>query len=250
VTSGEVPLLGIRELDDAILPALPASWLGLMEGETGSGTQLLAKQAAHVAAGKLPVLYYTTQEPVEEIRRVFGQFGWSSDEIRITDLNTELYQGLLTRDLEVSQARAHGLSLSEASLNATFPPTPMGPPAIGDRLLSDIAPLREPFRLVLDSFDLLLETETPEDATRVLRQVRHQARAIGGTVLIVMQPEIADPRTRAILESLADFILQLRLVEEGTGFYPRIAITKVRDHPDRTRILRGRVGEHGVDAHV
>jgi KaiC/GvpD/RAD55 family RecA-like ATPase len=246
----ELPLFGIRAIDDAILPVLPAGCVGLIEGETGSGTQLLAKQAAHMAAGKLPVYYYSTQEPTDEIRRVFSQFGWSSDDIAITDLNTEFYQTVLQRDLEVSQARARGLTLSEASLNAGFPPTPLGPPALSGRLLADIAPLNRPFRFVLDSFDLILENYAPDEATRVARQIRHQARAVGGTAILLVQPAIPDARTKAILESFADFILQLRLVEEGTGFYPRIAITKVRDHPDRTRILRGRVGDQGFDAHV
>jgi KaiC/GvpD/RAD55 family RecA-like ATPase len=250
VTDPELPLFGVRAIDDAILPVLPTSWVGLIEGETGSGTQLLAKQAAHVAAGKLPVYYYSTQEPTDEIRRVFSQYGWPTEDVHIADLNTEFYETVLVRDLEVSQMRARGLSLSEASLNAGFPPTPLGPPALGGRLLADIAPLNKPFRFVLDSFDLILENSSPEEATRIARQIRHQARAVGGTAILLLQPAIPDARTRAILESLADFILQLRLVEEGTGFYPRIAITKVRDHPDRTRILRGRVGDQGFDAHV
>ncbi len=242
------PVFGIPELDAVLGPALPAGWLGLLTGSPGSGTHLLAKQAAHAAAGSGPVLYYATHESAAEVTRVFESFGWDPLPITIADLGRELHQEQLDRDIAVGRARARGLALAEAAPGAPAVPSGAYPPSLAGRLLTDVAPRDAPFRLVLDSLDLLLERGSAEETTRVARQIRHQALAVGGGALLVLHPAVTEPRTVALLEVIADFVLHLDLVEDGTQFYPSFLLRKVRNHPECARRFRGSVTGRGMEA--
>lgn len=241
------PLFGISEVDDAILPVLPVGWLGLIEGAPGTGTHLLAKQAAHSAAGAMPVFYYATHEPAGEVERVFDEFGWGTEGMRVADLDAELFSRLRGREIAVYRARARGLKLAEVTGGSGAMP-PMPPAGLTGRLLADIAPLDAPFRFVLDSFDLLLELTPGEEATTVARQIRHQAYTVGGGALFVVHPGVSEPRTLALLEVIADFIVRLDHIETGERFQSRLTVTKVRNHPERGGAVRVEVTEHGFEA--
>ncbi|MHB8352784.1 MAG: RAD55 family ATPase [Thermoplasmata archaeon] len=246
--SGPEPIFGIPEIDTVLAPVLPTGWLGLLTGDPGSGTHLLAKQVAHAAAGRIPVLYYATHESAVEVGRVFEGFGWDPTPITIADLGRELHQEQLDRDIAVGRARARGLSLADATLGSTPVPPGTYPPSLAGRLLTDVAPRDAPFRLVLDSLDLLLERGTAEETTRVARQIRHRALTVGGSALLVLHPAVTEPRTVALLEVIADFVLHLQLVEDGNQFYPNILLTKVRNHPECARRFRGSVSGRGMEA--
>ncbi|HEV2316780.1 MAG TPA: ATPase domain-containing protein [Thermoplasmata archaeon] len=245
---GAPPIFGIPEIDHSVQAVLPPGWLGLIEGGPGAGTHLLAKQAAHVAAGAMPVLYYATHESATEVARVFDEFGWDAAEIKIADLDSEFFAAGRQRDNAVYRTRARGLSLAEAmSTQAMAPLAP--PPAPVGRLIADIATLDSPFRYIVDSYDLLLEMLTGPEATTVARQLRHRAYETGAGALLVFRREVAEPRTLALLEVIADFIVRMELVRDGDVFFPSLAIEKVRNHPELTRVLRGTVTPKGIEAH-
>jgi KaiC/GvpD/RAD55 family RecA-like ATPase len=242
-------IFGIPDLDGALAPVLPAGWLGLLEGDAGSGVHLLAKQAARAAAPSLPTTYLTTYESSSDVERVFDEFGWDRHGVSIVDLGHDFHDSPLGRDLAVSRARARGLTLAEATLGGV-PMIAPPPPAVTDRILAEIAPLAGPYRFVLDSFDLALEQLPPATALGLVRQLRRQTVTMGGGSILVFHPEVPDRRTRALLEETADFTIELSLVEEGRAFHPRIALSRLRDHPERTRILRGAVGKDGFHAQL
>jgi len=235
-----VPIFDMPEIDRALLPVLPVGWLGIVEGSGGAGTHLIAKQAAHAAAGVMPVFYYATHESADEVARLFDEFGWDPGTVTITAQRL--------REIAVYRARAKGLTLSDAIVSPGTSWAPVAP-SIAGRLLIDIAPLDAPFRFVLDSFDLLLDELDSKEITTLVQQIRHRAYTVGGGAILVLQPDVAEPRTRALMEVIADFILHLDLVPDGNGFYPRIVIRKVRNHPELTHTLRGTVTPRGMEAH-
>ena len=154
---GPVPIFDLPELDQQLVGSLPAGWLGLVEGDVGGLSHLLAKQAAHAASASVPVFYYVTHEPATEVGRTFDGLGWEMDGLKVIDLEEEMYAEQLRREIAVARARAKGLSLSEAQLGSNEGPAGRSPPSLAGRVLSDIAPMDGPFRFVLDSFDPFLE---------------------------------------------------------------------------------------------
>jgi KaiC/GvpD/RAD55 family RecA-like ATPase len=247
MTGDFVPIFGIPEVDQALLPALPVGWLGLLEGGVGAGAALVSKQAAHATSGLMPTFYYTTHESTDEVSRIFDEFGWDVSTLQVVDLDHELFAAQRARDIAIYRARAKGLTLAEATVGDSPTGAPVAPGITG-RLLIDIAPLDTPFRFVLDSFDMVLELLNGPEATALARQIRHQAYVVGGGALLVMNPAVPEARTRALLEIIADFVVEMELVPEGNRFHPQMIIQKVRNHPELSRTLRGTVTSHGIEA--
>lgn len=242
-----MPILGIADVDDQLTRVLPGGWMALVEGEAGSGTQLLAKQFAHAALGASPVYYYTTYERSEDIRRTFTDYGWNADGLTIANLSEEYYAKVLDRDLDVWRARERGLRYAEiVAPSRTAEPTAIPRPTA--RVLSDLSALDSRFRLILDSLDFLFEVVSEQDLLAVVRQIRRRAQALGGQAMLVIQAGVHDRRSTGLLEDLSDVLLELHAVEQGTSFQPTLTIRKVRNHPEITRRLPLATSPSGLKA--
>ncbi|HTS33137.1 MAG TPA: RAD55 family ATPase [Thermoplasmata archaeon] len=242
---GESDLLfGIPEIDEPIATALPPGWFSLLTGSSASGAPLLAKQFAHAGVGSVPVLFYTTYERTTDVKRVFEDFGWDPSAIQIVNLADEYYERVLVRGLEVATARERGLSLSQ--LTSESPTGHAGSAfSLTSRMLSDLAAIDTPFRLVLDSVDFFFEVLNPADVTTVARQIRYRCQTIGGHALLSVHSRAHDPRIIGALEDLADVVVDLRATPRGRGYEHTLYVEKVRNRPDLQRIARARVTEQG-----
>ncbi len=228
-------VLGIPELDRDLTASLPPGWLGLLVGSASSATSLFAKQFAHAGLGSSPVLYYSVYESPTDVERAFRDFGWDPAGLKVVNLAEEYYQRVLLRDLEISRLRERGLTYSEV---AGVPVSVSAPRTFNltSRVLADLGALDSPFRLVLDSLDFLLEILEPEAVLTVARQVRHRAQTLGGMALLSIQGDIHERRTTGLLEDMADLVIELQAVPNSGGYEHRIAISKIRNHPERSRI--------------
>jgi KaiC/GvpD/RAD55 family RecA-like ATPase len=237
-------VLGIPELDQPISTALPPGWLAVLHGPSGSGAPLLAKQFAHAGVGSAPVLFYTTYERSEDVRSAFDDFGWDPAEIKIVNLADEYYERVLVRGLEVARARERGLTadrLMEAPPRDQFETSF----SLTNRMLSDLAEIDTPFRLVVDSVDFFFEVLEPRDVTTVARQIRHRCQTIGGQALLTAHSLGHDKAVFGLLQDLADLSLELRAEPHGDRYAHTLFVEKVGNHPDLARIVKVEVGENG-----
>ena len=238
-------LFGIPELDDSLMPFLPPGWLGVIAGPSGAGTHLLAKQFAAAGVGAYPVLYYATNERTQDVQQAFRDFGWDPDAVRILNLDDEYYERVLLRQLEVSQTRERGLKAGDL-VHAGQVPLPLRPYSLTTRILADLGQLDGPFRMVIDSIDFLIEVLGPVELIALVRQIRHRAQTLGGHAVLVLHPQIHDARTNGLLEEMSDLVVALEVGSEGERFFTRLAVRKIRNHPERNRFLNAEVTEGGL----
>jgi KaiC/GvpD/RAD55 family RecA-like ATPase len=237
--------LGIPELDAALTARLPRGWLGLLVGESGAGTHLLAKQFAHAAVAGQPVLFYTTTEPPAEAKAAFEERHWDVTSLQIADLEGEYYDGFLRRDLDIALARKDGIGMAQL-----LEPLATGAPrsrrlGFSTHILADVAGLDGPFRLVLDSLDFLFEASTPREVLTLARQLHHRTHELGGQAMLVVHEDSADAPSMAHLSAMSDIILTTRKrLEKGT-FHHELTLTKVRNQPELTRSYAVDIGPDG-----
>lgn len=237
-------IFGIPELDSNLAMALPPGWLAVLTGPSGSGAPLLAKQFAQAGVGSVPVLFYTTYERTVDVRKAFEDFGWDPSSIQIVNLADEYYDRVLVRGLEVATAREKGLTLSQLTAE---PPSDRAGSAFSltSRMLSDLAAIDTPFRLVLDSVDFFFEVLTPADVTTVARQIRYRCQTIGGHAMLAVHSRDHDRHILGALEDLADVVVDLKATPNGHRYEHTLYLEKVRNRPDLQRITRAFVTEHG-----
>jgi KaiC/GvpD/RAD55 family RecA-like ATPase len=237
-------IFGIPEIDQPLWTALPPGWLALLTGHSGSGAPLLAKQFAHAGAGNVPVLFYTTYERTEEVTKAFSDFGWDPGSIKVVNLADEYYERVLVRGLEVARAREVGLSLDElVEIRPRSRATSSY--SLTNRMLSDLAGIDQPFRLVVDSVDFFFEVLEPHDVTTVARQIRHRCQSIGGQALLTAHSIAHDRTVLGLLQDLADVVFDLRAEARGDVYDHILHVEKVTNHPNLTHIWKAVVGADG-----
>jgi KaiC/GvpD/RAD55 family RecA-like ATPase len=237
-------VFGIPEIDQPIWTALPPGWLSLLSGTSGSGAPLLAKQFAHAGVGDVPVLFYTTYERTEDVKKAFDDFGWDPGGIKIVNLADEYFERVLVHGLEIAKAREGGISLSELVAPKPQDRT-LTPFSLTNRMLSDLARIDSPFRMVVDSVDFFLEVMEPHELTTVARQIRHRCQTIGGHALLTAHSVSHDRSVFGLLQDLADLVVELRAEPRHDRFDHTLLIEKVANRPDLTHIWNAELGESG-----
>ena len=243
MTEGQ-QVFGIPEIDDPVGTALPPGWLSVLTGTSGSGAPLLAKQFAHAGAGLVPVLFYTTYERTEDVKKAFDDYGWDPDEITIVNLADEYFERVLVRGLEIARAREGGISLDDLTDESPRDRV-LTPFSLTNRMLSDLARIDSPFRLVVDSVDFFLEVMEPHELTTVARQIRHRCQTIGGHALLTAHSVTRERPVHGLLEDLADLVFELRAEPHTDRFRHLLTVEKVANRPDLTRIWSAELGEQG-----
>ena len=238
-------VLGLAGVDKELAPALPPGWIGLVLGQSGSGMALLAKQFAQSGSRPNTILYYTTYERTEDARKAFADFGWSFEGIHIVNLSDEFYERVLRRDLEVSRLRERGLSFKDLT-DTSVAPARRRTYNLTNRVLSDLAALDAPFRLVLDSVDFFLEVLDPGEVLTMIRQVRHRVQSLGGEALFLLQSDVHDRRTTGLVEDLADLVVELRTDSRREPVEHLFTVRKVRNHPEKVVVGQIRVTPSGL----
>ncbi len=237
-------IFAIPEVDTPLWTALPPGWLALLSGHSGSGAPVLAKQFAHAGVGNVPVLFYTTYERTSDVTKAFSDFGWDPAAITVVNLADEYYERVLVRGLDVARAREVGLSLTD--LTAPAPSgRRLGSFSLTNRMLSDLAAIDSPFRLVVDSIDFFFEVLAPHDVTTVARQIRHRCQTVGGQALLTAHSLAHDRSTFGLLQDLADVVFELRAEPRQSTYDHTLYLEKVANRPSLTRIWRAVMGEDG-----
>ncbi|HTT44771.1 MAG TPA: ATPase domain-containing protein [Thermoplasmata archaeon] len=237
-------IFGIPEIDQPVWTALPPGWLAVLSGTSGSGAPLLEKQFAHAGVGEVPVLFYTTYERTEDVRKAFDDFGWDPGEIKIVNLADEYFERVLVRGLEIAKAREGGVSLNEL-VDSRPQDRALTPFSLTNRMLSDLANIDSPFRMVVDSVDFFLEVMEPHELTTVARQIRHRCQTIGGHALITAHSIAHERSVFGLLQDLSDLVFELKAEPRVDHYEHSLSVEKVGNRPDLTRIWNAQLGEGG-----
>ena len=238
-------VLGLPEFDGPIASALPPGYVALLQGGTSSGAPILARQFARAAIGTVPVLYYTTYDRSDDLAQAFRDCGTDPDALTIVNLADEYYERVLVRGLNVARVRERGLAVEDLVAD---PKRDRAPEAyrLADRMLSDLAGIDAPFRLVIDSLDFFFEVLGPKDVMKVAREVRHCCRTVGGQALLAVHaPREAGGTVGTLLVDLADLVLSLHAEPRGDRFRHTLLVEKVGHRPDLTRLQPLRLGDSG-----
>ena len=110
----EIIPTGIPRLDEALIEGkgvVQGSSI-VVEGTSGAGKELLAKQFAAAGIGTENVVYFSTDETSGELVETFEHYNWPTD-MRIVNIGTQYFEKVLARELQASRFKQEGLSVSE-----------------------------------------------------------------------------------------------------------------------------------------
>ena len=234
--------IGIPELDD-VVGGVPEGFMILVQGSPGSGTELFAKQFASAGVGKENVIYFTTNERDEDVKKTMEHFGWDPN-INIVNIGGEYYEKVLAREVEISRYRQEGVTIrdlkrlreQDISKGVNFL----------TKVTYEISKLKPPFRVIIDSLDFFLEYYDPQQVMSALRTIKAHSQHQRGVVLVTMLKGVHEPKTESGVEEIVDAIIELEKQRKDRNFIHYLIIQKVRNHPERLGIMEYSVTNRGI----
>ena len=233
--------IGIPALDEHLGGGVQKGSTVLVMGSPGSGTEFFAKQFA--SAGIETVTYFTSTERDEDVLGVMREYGWRTD-LRIVNVGTKYYEGVLAKKLEISRFRQEGIKLGDvrrfreqdAAKEENFLTF----------LAYEVSKLTPPFRVVINSLDFYLENYDSSEVLMAMRTVKAHTQHSESVTLMTMLKGVHDSRIQSSIEDLADVIIELDREKEGHEFKKYILLQKVRNRPVMVGILPAAFDSSGI----
>jgi len=230
---------GIAELDSVLGGGFMEGTLCAVIGPPGSGVGVFAKQFASM--GNESSYYFSTMDSEEDVKGAIARFGWKTD-LKLFDIGSRYYDSVLLRKLQVTKYRQEGVKVRDL---IEMEHEEIRPVNFLTYLTNEIFKIRPPFRIVVDSLDFFIDNYGVEEVLNTLRTLRAFNRKNRGVLLVTMTKGIFDVRTQNSIDALVDTLIELERIRAGMIFESNLIVSKVKNFPERSRIMQYTIKENG-----
>ena len=227
---GKVGSFGVPKFDNEMHGGVPRGFMMVAFTDTGSGSELFAKQFTSPAEESDNTLYISTNEGQQEIIRIFQKYDWPLD-INVRTIGEEYNSTVLERELLASRYRLEGFRLDDIRRLAQTRFVDDNTQDYLTEVTNEIMALGPYFRAVIDSLDFFLQREDPSRVVAMVRMLQAHAQLNRGLLLVSVSTNGLDPTVKQELASIADMVLSFQVRTIGTDFETSMIVSKFETHP-------------------
>ncbi|MFH1100711.1 MAG: RAD55 family ATPase [Methanobacteriota archaeon] len=240
----EIVSTGIEKLDQLLEGGIPKGFTTLVLGMPGSSTEILIKQMATV--GK--ILFLTTEESTEEVLDVMKRFGWPIPEIIFVDISSKYYQNVLKGEqkrVSIYEQRSK-LKLKELiEIGSTAVQTTVKGEEDFLAILSQQVKKTGHEKIIINSLDFFLSQYPQEEVLKTVYAAKISNLKNKSALMIVMTKGIHGDLFEKKMESLADCVLELNVIQKGSAFERFLSVKKMRNYAKKIGIARYAIDDAG-----
>ena len=237
---GKVGSFGVPKFDGVMGGGVPRGFMIVAFTQTGSGSELFAKQFTSPAEEPENTILISTNEAQQEIIRVYNKYQWPLD-IGVRTVGEEYNASVLERDLLASRYRLEGFQLPDIQRLAQTRFVDTENRDFLTEVTNEVMALDPYFRAVLDSMDFFVQREDPARVISMMRMLQAHTQMVRGLLLVTISAEGLPPGMRQEVAGIADMVLEFKVRTIGTDFETSMTVTKFRNAPENLRILVFRV---------
>ena len=235
---------GIEKLDRLLEGGIPKGFTTLILASPGSSTEILVKQIA--TAGK--VLYFTTDETKDEILETMERFGWKIPQLEFVDISSRYYKNVLEGEqkrVSIYEQRSK-LKLKELiEIGSTAMPKTTSGEEDFLAILSNKIKQSSAEKIIINSLDFFLSQYKQEDVLKTIYAAKISNLNKKGALIIVMTKGIHGELFENKMESLADCVLELSVIQKGSAFERFLSVKKMRNYAKKIGIARYAIDDSG-----
>ncbi|MCX6664995.1 MAG: RAD55 family ATPase [Euryarchaeota archaeon] len=235
---------GIEKLDRLLEGGIPKGFTTLILGTPGSSLEIMVKQIATVGN----ILYFTTDENKDEILETMKRFGWAIPTIDFVDISAQYYENVLVGEqkrVSIYEQRSK-LKLKELiKIGSTAIPTTVK--GVEDYLavLSNRLKQASVEKIIINSLDFFLSQYDQEDVLKTVYAGKISNLKNKAALIIVMTKGIHGDLFEKKMESLADCVLELNVIQKGSAFERFLSVKKMRNYAKKIGIARYAIDDSG-----
>jgi KaiC/GvpD/RAD55 family RecA-like ATPase len=225
---------GIPALDVFLGGGVPKGYSILLLAPTGSGEELFAKQFAQ-GRGAERVTFVTTDETLEEACAAVRDAGWSFENVRVVDVQSQFADEILHGRLERRPARPRfdPRDLVDGTHSRDMLPRKEVTDAAREPYLENLLLLASqdppPDRFIVDSLDFYLNLYDHDEVIATMHALDATNAKRHGVHLWVLAKDAHDARTQLRLELMADCIIELEVNRRGAALERYLIVRKVKN---------------------
>ncbi|MDA0843025.1 MAG: RAD55 family ATPase [archaeon] len=243
---GTMGSFGIPKFDAAMRGGVPRGFTIVAFTETGSGSDLFAKQFVSPAEEPENTLYIATDEGQQDIVRIFQKYKWPLD-IKVRTIGEEYNNTVLEKQLLASRYRLEGFQLGDIQRLAQTRFVQETTQDFLTEVTNEIMALGPYFRAVIDNMDFFLQREDQSRVISMMRMLQAHAQMVRGLLFICVSSEGLDKSVKQELSSISDMTLSFRVRTIGSDFETSMIVSKFRNAPENLKMLVFRVTpEEGI----
>jgi len=235
---------GIPQLDRILMDGVPRGSTLLIEGTSGSGKELFAKQFASAGVGAENVVYFPTDESDEDLITTMKRFNWKTN-LKSVNIFTQYYEKILVRELMANRYKQEGLSAREIG---KFRGTAMDREKVNflNEVVYEISRVKPPFRVVIDSLDFFLTHYPFQEVLAALQTIKAHVQYNKGLALLTLSSESFERKVQMSIESISDIIFEMEVTKMASTYENHLLVKKVRNYPEKAAILIYAITENGI----
>jgi len=235
---------GIPQLDRLLMNGVPRGSTLLVEGATGSGKELFAKQFAAAGIGSENVVYFPTDESDEDLITTMKRFKWKTN-LKTVNIFTQYYEKVLVRELMANRYKQEGLTAREI---AKFRGVAIERERVNflSESVYEISRLKPPFRVVIDSLDFYLTHYDFPEVLAALQTIKAHVQYNKGLALFTITSEAYEKKVHMSIEAITDIIFEMEITKMASSFENHLLVKKVRNYPEKAAILIYAITENGI----
>ncbi len=231
---------GLRELDGVLGGGFIEGTVSAIVGPPGSGAGVFARQFASVGSERS--YYFSTSDSADEVFSSIKRFGWKTD-ATIVDIGDKYHDTVLMRRLEVTKYRQEGLKVKDVHDYEEINYRPFN---FLTYLTHEIFKIHPPFRVVVDSMDFFIDSYGFEEVLGALRTLRAFTNKNKSLLIITLTKGVFEASVQNTIDALVDTLIELERERIGKKFENNLIVSKVKNFPERSRIMQYSVGENGI----
>ena len=244
IKEDDVVLTGLEKLDRLLEGGIPKGFVTLILGTPGSSSEILVKQIA--TSGD--VLYLTTDETKDEVLETMKRFGWGGPKIDFVDISAKYYQNVIkgeAKRVSIYEQRSK-LKLKELiEIGSTALPTTKEGEEDYLAVLSNRVKQSTASKTIINSLDFFLSQYDQEDVLRTIYAAKISNLKNKGALIVVMTKGIHGDLFEKKMESLADCVLELNVIQKGSTFERFLSVKKMRNYAKKIGIARYAIDDGG-----
>ena len=208
---GGVGSFGVPKFDNAMHGGVPRGFLVVGFTETGSGSELFAKQFTSPAEEPENTILISTNESQLEIARVFKKYNWPTD-IAVRTLGEEYNAKVLEKELLASRYRLEGFRLPDIQRLAQTRFVDDDTQDFLTEMTNEVMAMGPYFRAVIDSLDFFMQRDDPGRVVAMLRMMQAHTQLYRGILFITVSNDTITPAVKQEMAAIADMVCDLSLI--------------------------------------
>lgn len=235
---------GIPKLDALLGGGIQKGFTTVFSSVPGTNIDIISKQ---FASSDNPV-YITTDETKDDIINAMDEFSWDSSSIEFIDIAQKNLNHILKDETKrVSVYHQRSKEMLKDLIKAGSEGLPSMTREEEDYLSILFQTLRENGgrKIIVNSLDFFLENYEYAEVLRTLKAGKANVAQEKGVLILVFTRGIHDVVVERQIELLADCVLELDVIKQGSSFERVLSVKKIRNFAKKIGTASYDIDEHG-----